>query len=58
MTNTELRKPTMESILELFNGPQMAGPSSRVDAACKQQYSTYEGAELIPKFMDDDSEDT
>ena len=48
----------MESILE-FDGPQMdPAVESAPRANTKIYNSTCEGAELMPKFMDDDSEDT
>ena len=49
-------KPTLEEILE-FNGPRMDPAAESTPHANTQIYnSTREGAELMPKFMDDDSE--
>ena len=57
-TNTETAKPTLESILD-FNGLKMDPAGESTSRANTQIFnSTHEGAELIPKFMDDDSEDT
>ena len=57
MTSTETETPTMESILE-FNGPRMEPAAESTPHANTQVHnSTYEGADLISQFMDDDSED-
>ena len=57
-TNTEAEKPTMESKLE-FNGPKMDPAMESTPHANTQIYNnTYEGAELMPNCMDDDSEVT
>ena len=58
-TNIDTEKPTMESILE-FNRPQPRDPTveSMPHANTQAYNSTYEGADLLSKLMDDDSEDT
>ena len=56
--NVVVEKPTMESILE-FDGLRIDPTVESTPHANTQVYnSTYEGARLIPRFMDDDSDDT
>ena len=57
MTNSEVEKPSMETILE-FDGLRMDCAVESTPHANTQAYnSTYEGAGLIQRFEEDDPDD-